>query len=351
MQDCAGLFKDSPMTDLLRVLLPALIGAAVLTGVFRRYALAANLLDTPNRRSSHVIPTPRGGGLSFVIVFLLGLPVLNEMGFLSDNALWALSGAGGGVALIGFLDDHRHIPARWRLLAHFIGAGWGLFWLGGMPPLNFLGYSLELGWLGHFLGLIYLVWLLNLYNFMDGIDGLAGIEAVTVCFGSLLLYWVARENSLAVVPALLAAAVSGFLLWNFPPAKIFMGDVGSGFLGMVLGLISLQAAAVSPRFFWSWIILLGLFIVDATWTLCRRFVRGEEVHEAHRCHAYQNASRRFGAHKPVTLAAGLINICWLTPLALLVTLDKLDGVLGVILAYLPLLLLAIRFRAGEKEAD
>lgn len=339
------------MTELLWVLLPALIAAAVLTGVFRRFALAANLLDTPNQRSSHVLPTPRGGGLSIVIVFLLGLPVLNGMGFISDKALWALTGAGGTVALIGFLDDRGHIPARWRLLAHFIGAGWGLLWLGGLPSLDWLGYSLDLGWLGHFLGLVYLVWLLNLYNFMDGIDGLAGIEAITVCLGGILLYLMTQENSLALAPALLAMAVSGFLLWNFPPAKIFMGDVGSGFLGMVLGLFSLQAAAVSPQFFWSWVILLGLFIVDATWTLVRRFLRGEKVYEAHRCHAYQNASRLFGAHKPVTLAVAMINMCWLTPVALAVGLGKLDGVLGAALAYFPLFLLAARFKAGEKEAN
>lgn len=340
------------MTELLRVLLPAWIAAAVLTGVFRRYALAANLLDTPNRRSSHVQPTPRGGGLAIVSVFLPGLAVLNGMDLLPDNALWALCGAGGVVALIGFWDDHRHVPARWRLLAHFLGAGWGLYWLGGMPPLSFLGHALDLGWLGHFLGLIYLVWLLNLYNFMDGIDGLAGIETVTVCLGGmLLLFATAQDHSLILPPALLAAAAGGFLLWNFPPAKIFMGDVGSGFLGMVLGLFSLQAATVSPQLFWSWVILLGLFIVDATWTLCRRFFRGEPVHEAHRSHAYQKASRRFGAHQPVTLAAAAINLGWLTPLALAVGLGKLDGVLGVALAYLPLVLLAIRFKAGEQEAE
>ncbi|MGZ8194748.1 MAG: MraY family glycosyltransferase [Methylosarcina sp.] len=337
------------MSELFWMLLPVLIFAAILTGVFRRYALAANLLDTPNQRSSHTLPTPRGGGLSIVIVFLLSLPLLNRMGLLSTHELWALCGAGSGVALIGFLDDHRHIPARWRLLAHFISAGWGLAWLGGVPTLDFLGYSLDLGWLGHFLGLFYLVWLLNLYNFMDGIDGLAGIEAVTVCLGSILLYLVTQANSLVMGPSILLMAVTGFLIWNFPPAKIFMGDVGSGFLGIVLGLFSLRDAAVSPQFFWSWIILLGLFIVDATWTLFRRFFRGEEVHEAHRCHAYQNASRHFGAHKPVTLVAGMINVFWLTPVALAVGMGKLDGVLGVVLAYFPLVLLAIRFKAGEKE--
>ena len=168
----------------------ALILAAVLTGLLRRYALANSLIDIPNIRSSHNIPTPRGGGLSIVIVFLLGLPVLSGMGVLAPDAMWAIFGAGAWVALVGFLDDHGHIPARWRLLAHFIGAAWGLYWLGGLPPLvlSFPGSSLgvhtiDLGWLGQILGMFYLVWLLNLYNFMDGIDGLASIEAITVCSG------------------------------------------------------------------------------------------------------------------------------------------------------------------------
>lgn len=337
------------MNGSIWILLPALIAASILTGVIRRYALSANLLDIPNQRSSHAMPTPRGGGLAIVIVFLLGLPLLSGMGLLTQKATWALWGAGAWVALVGFLDDHRHIPARWRLLAHFIAAAWGLVWLGGLPPLDVFGYLHDLGWMGHLLGLFYLVWLLNLYNFMDGIDGLAGIEAITVCLGGVLLYLLTDTDAPWAAPALLAMAVTGFLLWNFPPARIFMGDAGSGFLGIVLGLFSLQATAISPQFFWSWIILLGVFIADATWTLLRRLLRGEEVHQAHRSHAYQNASRYYGAHKPVTLFVGTINLCWLTPLALAVGLGKLDGLSGCALAYFPLLFLAIKFKAGEGE--
>lgn len=128
-----------------------------------------------------------------------------------------------------------------------------------------------------------------------------------------------------------------------------MGDAGSGFLGIVLGLFSLQAAKVSPEFFWSWLILLGVFIVDATWTLFRRLLRGDKVHQAHRSHAYQHAARYYGGHKPVTLVVGAINLCWLTPLSIAVGLSKLDGIFGVILAYFPLTLLAIKFNAGEQE--
>ncbi|MGZ8226134.1 MAG: glycosyl transferase, partial [Methylococcaceae bacterium] len=104
-----------------------------------------------------------------------------------------------------------------------------------------------------------------------------------------------------------------------------------------------------PQFFWSWLILLGVFIVDATWTLLRRCGQGEKIYEAHRSHAYQYASRYYGAHKPITLAVGAINICWLTPVALWVGLGSLNGLLGLCLAYLPLVLLAVHFKAGVKE--
>ncbi|MDD5631911.1 MAG: glycosyltransferase family 4 protein [Methylococcales bacterium] len=335
----------------------AMVLAAVLTGFLRRYAVAKSLMDIPNARSSHAVATPRGGGLSIVIVFLLGLPVLSGMGLLATEAMWAIWGAGALVALVGFWDDHGHIPARWRLLTHFIGAAWGLYLLGGVPflvfpvPTSNLGIqTIDLGWPGQILALFYLVWLLNLYNFMDGIDGLASIEAITVCLGGALLYLPGFEtNGYWSAPVLLTMAVAGFLFWNFPPARIFMGDAGSGFLGMILGLFSIQAAWIAPQFFWSWLILLGVFIVDGTWTLARRFISGEKVYEAHRSHAYQNASRHFGSHKKVALVIGVINVFWLTPLALLVGLARLNALLGIVLAYLPLILLAVRFRAGAGD--
>jgi len=324
------------------------LGSWALTGFLRRYALAKSLIDIPNARSSHTIPTPRGGGLAIVIVFLIGLPILWAHQAISWQSMSSLLGAGIIVALVGFLDDHGHIPARWRLLAHFCAAVWGLFWLGGLPPLVVFGQPVDLSWLGNVFGAIYLVWLLNLYNFMDGIDGLASIEAVSVCLGGVLLMLLTGHTNEWPMLLLLGVAVTGFLAWNFPPAKIFMGDAGSGFLGLILGLFSIQATWVAPQFFWSWLILLGVFIVDATWTLTRRFFRGEKIYEAHRSHGYQFASRSWG-HKAVSLAVALINLVWLIPIALWVGLGRLEGILGLALAYLPLALLAGKFQAGAKE--
>jgi len=336
-------------------LLPVVAGVSLfLTGALRRYALARSLIDIPNARSSHSVPTPRGGGVAIVVSFLLALPLMPGMGLVTWPLVWALLGAGAGIAVLGFLDDHGHIAARWRLLGHFAAAIWALFWIGGLPPLMLFGLSLDLGWIGHALAAVYLVWLLNLYNFMDGIDGIASVEAICVCLGGALLYALLGFAGSAqptgwVMPVLLAAAVAGFLFWNFPPARIFMGDAGSGFLGIVLGVLSLQAAWVAPQLLWSWLILLGVFVVDATFTLLRRLLRGDKVYEAHRSHAYQFASRQFGKHLPVTLAVAGLNLFWLLPIALGVGVGVMDGLLGLLLAYVPLVFLAVKFHAGELE--
>ncbi|TVT58145.1 MAG: glycosyltransferase family 4 protein [Sedimenticola thiotaurini] len=326
------------------------LSSFVLTGFLRRYALKRNLLDVPNIRSSHQIPTPRGGGMAIVLVFLIGLAILAVIDVMPLTPLMALAGAGGWVALIGFIDDHHHIPAHWRLLAHFSGAVWVLIWIGGMPPFALFGQTLEMGWLGHGVTAVYLVWLLNLYNFMDGIDGIASIEALSVCLGGIVLYLLSpAADKEWVMPTLLLVSVAGFVFWNFPRARVFMGDAGSGFIGLVLGIFSIQAAWVDPLLFCSWVILLGIFVVDATLTLLRRIVRGECFFEAHRSHAYQYASRKYGSHVKVSLAVGLINLVWLLPVAIVVAQGWLDGLLGVVLAYSPLVWLAFHFNAGARE--
>lgn len=313
-------------------------------GILRRYALARSLLDIPNARSSHRVPTPRGGGVAIVVAFLAGTLALWRLGYVDAATAAALVGGGTIVAVVGFLDDHHSVPAGWRLLAHFVAAAWILFWLGGLPLVPVFGRELDLGLVGDLLAGVALAWLLNLYNFMDGIDGIAAIEAVTVCFGAVLTCVLQPSAGSAqwVLPALLGAAALGFLPWNFPPAKIFMGDAGSGFVGLILGAFAVLAARTSPSHVWVWIILLGVFVVDATMTLLRRLVRREKVYEAHRSHAYQQAALRTGSHRRVTLAVGAINVFWLLPLALLVGEGYLDGVLGTAIAYGPLLWLTSR---------
>jgi len=317
--------------------------------LLRRYALARNLLDRPNERSSHTVPTPRGGGAAIALTFCAGIAALLALGRVSPAGAWAVLGAGAWVALVGFLDDHIGIAARWRLLAHFLGAAWALSWLDGMPVVPWFGARLDLGWAGDILAAVLLVWLLNLYNFMDGIDGIAGVEAITVGLGGAALWWIATGSSDDVVPVLVAAATAGFLVWNFPPARIFMGDAGSGFLGLTFGMLAVWSGQQAGTLFWCWIILLGVFVVDATVTLAHRVLRGEWFYEAHRSHAYQHASRRHRQHRVVTLAVGAINLFWLLPIATLVALGRADGMLGLGLAYAPLVAVAFRYKAGAKE--
>lgn len=322
----------------------------VLTFVLRRYALAKSLMDVPNERSSHSVPTPRGGGVAIVVAFSLALPVLFGLDLLPARVLYALLGAGLLVAAIGFADDHGHIAAKWRLLGHFIAAGWALYWLNGLAPIQVFGVIVDLGWFGNILAIFYLVWMLNLYNFMDGIDGLASAQAIFVCASGALILWLSGHDSVLWGALLLSAAVAGFFLWNLPPARIFMGDAGSGFLGLVLGTLTLTVGSEDSALIWSWLILLGVFIVDATVTLCRRLLRKEKVYEAHRSHAYQFAARYYSSHRSVTSGVILINLVWLLPIAVVVGGGRLDGAVGLIIAYLPLIWLAVKFNAGGEES-
>lgn len=310
--------------------------------------MITGLLDIPNWRSAHKAPVPRGGGLAIVATYLAGVGAFSAAGLIEPSVAIATVGAGLLVGTVGYIDDHRHVSAKWRLLFHFIAAAWVLVWLGGLPPLGLGGMPLVSGWPGQILAAVYLVWMLNLYNFMDGIDGIAGLEAVTVGFGAVTLHLLDDPaQSASLLPGLLAFTTLGFLIWNWPPARIFMGDVGSGFLGLVLGLMSVYDARLGQDWFWGWLILLAVFVVDATFTLLRRAVRGEKVFEAHKSHAYQAAAQKLGAHRPVTVAIGAINLFFLLPVAYLVISGHMNAALGLFIAYMPLVAIALFFNAGK----
>lgn len=344
----------------LVVALLAFAGAWGLTGLVRRLILSrarpgeagasSSLLDVPNHRSSHKAPTPRGGGIAIVLAFLLSFGWLTLTEAVPLRIAIGLAGSISMVALIGFLDDWGFsLNARKRLVVHFAAAALLLVSIGGVPPFVALGKTVDLGWFGNVLAAVYLVWMVNLFNFMDGIDGIAAVEAITVSLAGALVWFVATGSPHWVVPVIFAAAVAGFLCWNLPPAKIFMGDAGSCLLGMTLGGFALWAGIEAPHLFWSWSILLGCFAVDATTTLLRRLIRGMRFDEAHRSHAYQFAARKWQSHKRVTYTYALVNILWLFPVASLVAMRSLDGVEGLVIAYAPLVWLAFKFNAGAPE--
>lgn len=342
------MFVDNVAIGFLLILATFLF-ALVGTGGVRAYAIKQSIFDIPNARSSHTVPVPRGGGLAIVFSFLFGMLSLFLVGALAPNTAWALLGAGSGAALIGFLDDHGHIAARWRLLTHFLCAAWALAWLGPLPAIHVAGYDVSMGWSAYIVAALFLVWMLNLYNFMDGIDGIASVQSISVGAGGALLYYWSGDLGHALVCLLLASAAAGFLIWNFPPARIFMGDAGSGFLGLIIGIITIEAAWIDRKFVWSFLILSAVFIVDATLTLLRRLGRGERVHQAHRSHAYQHAARRYAGHLPVTLGVLVINLFWLMPWALVAGMGVLNGWSAALAAYLPLVAIAIKLDAGTLE--
>jgi Fuc2NAc and GlcNAc transferase len=331
------------------LLLLAVLLSAALTLLVRRYALSRGVLDHPNARSSHSHPTPRGGGMSIVIVVSItaALFIYHDV---SDAVPWAILSGGLAVALVGYLDDRSALPVRVRMIVHVASAAWAVFLLGGMPPIQWGATVVHLGFWGDVLAVFALVWMLNLFNFMDGIDGIAASEATFVAAAGAGLCWlVGIHSATSVTAAAVAAASLGFLLWNWPPAKIFMGDVGSGYLGYVLGVLALAAGCRSPAILWAWLILGGVFFVDATVTLVRRLLRGDRVYEAHRSHAYQWLARRWQSHKSVTITVTAINLLWLLPCASLAALHPRWALWMTLVALIPLGVGAFVAGSGRRE--
>ncbi|MDQ7090127.1 MAG: glycosyltransferase family 4 protein [Methylococcales bacterium] len=325
------------------------------TYLIRHYALNKKLLDIPNARSSHVIPTPRGGGLSVVIVFLIALCGLEYASLISlGDVLVSLIISSVLIAGIGFWDDHQSIPARWRFSIHILSILIILISLPELPLLYFFGYTLDIPIVNFIIYTLALAWLLNLYNFMDGIDGLASSEAISVSVNAALLLFIQDNHNESRVLFLLASCVAGFLIWNWPHAKIFMGDACSGFLGFIFGVLILITSLNETINLWSWSILLALFISDSSVTLATRVLNGEKWYEAHCSHAYQYYSNqlirqfehqgfkktkaRTQAHKQINLSLLAINTFWLLPWAAVSIFYPYWGVVITLIAYIPLIM-------------
>jgi len=319
----------------------------LLTAIIRKLALARGVLDVPNSRSSHALPTPRGGGLAIVVTALSAIAVMYARSAVPGAVAAALLIGGPVVALIGFMDDLKSVSPLARLAVQFAACFWCVWSLGPLPPINFGLAVCNLGIAGSAAAVIFLVWFLNLYNFMDGIDGIASVEAISVMtFAALLVFWQDGNPPMVFLLLVVAASVAGFLIWNWPPARIFMGDAGSGFLGFCMGAIAWRTIVTGRFSIWIWLILFGVFIVDATVTLLRRSLRGARLAQAHRSHAYQRLSRRYRSHLKITLGVLCVNICWLDPIAFLATARPAFGSLLTLVAWLPLAVVAWRCGAG-----
>jgi UDP-N-acetylmuramyl pentapeptide phosphotransferase/UDP-N-acetylglucosamine-1-phosphate transferase len=287
--------------------------SALLTGLvldrLRRHAV----LDRPGPRSAHAVPTPRGGGIAVLIAlypaWLLAAPLTG-----TDESLWVVSlwvlGAAVLIAAISWLDDLRNLSPALRLPVHVAAVAIALSGaaIAGAPPV-FQGLLPD--WLDLLVtGLLWL-WFLNLFNFMDGIDAIAGAETVVIGVGvalvALLAWPLASALPQAWLGLTLAAAAGGFLLWNRPPAKIFLGDVGSIPLGFLAGWLLIETARGGA---WAAALILpAVFVADATWTLVARLARGANPLEAHAEHVYQRAVRQVGrSHGQVVAFVSIANL-------------------------------------------
>jgi Fuc2NAc and GlcNAc transferase len=326
----------------------AAIVAFTLTGIIRLYALRTNFLDVPNLRSSHETPTPRGGGAAIVVTFLLSSIFLDLTGTEDvkfEIALWA---GGGLMALVGLVDDWKPQSARLRLFVHLVASTFVVLLFFGTRRPDSAGAPELWVYLG--IAIVALVWVSNLFNFMDGIDGIASSEAIFIMTAGAWLSWVSDGDS-GVISAMmcLAAATTGFAIWNWPPAKIFMGDVGSGFLGFTIGVFALYTSQTGSLSIVIWLILGGAFLTDATVTLLRRILRGDRWIDAHRIHAYQHLARRWKSHLRVTVSVSAINVFWLLPCAYLAVKMPNLKLLWLLVAELPLVTLVFVLGAGRQE--
>jgi Fuc2NAc and GlcNAc transferase len=296
------------MIDHLAVLLVSAVTALLLTAWARHAAMRNGMLDIPNHRSSHSVPVPRGGGVAIVATFGAGILLLAGAGSLDISLLLALVPGGAAIALVGWLDDRGGVPPRVRALVHFAAAASAVAWLGGLPTLRLGTMEFGLGLAGPALAVVGMVWFLNLFNFMDGIDGIASSQAVMISGVAGAIALLNGDPAIAAAYALVCGASGGFMIWNWPPARIFMGDVGSGFLGFILAVLAVAGERAGSVPLAVWIVLVALFGFDATVTLVRRLLRRERVYEAHRSHAYQRAVISGLSHRDVTMAAAVITL-------------------------------------------
>lgn len=329
--------------DAAIVLLAGLIGWLG-TGLVIRHAHRWHLVQAPNHRSSHVAPTPHGGGCGIALAGLLAALPLALRG--APELIW-IALLGVALALVGLRDDIRHVPARTRLLIQLLVCALLLALLRDWPP-GIASAPLLLALL------VAGAWWINLFNFMDGIDGLAASQALfmLVCGGALTFGFAALPAGATGVPIwglAVAAATAGFLLLNWPPARIFMGDVGSTYLAFVILVLALHSGFHGALHWSVWPVLGAVFVTDATVTLLRRWAGGQSWLQPHRSHAYQQLARRWRSHRAVTLTVIGIDLLWLLPLALAVCLSPQRAALWLGLAYAPLLPWVLWAGAGRAE--
>lgn len=274
------------------------------TFIIIKVALRRNIMDIPNIRSSHSVPKPRGGGLAIVFSWYIGLVGLKYLNLIEPNLFYALI-SGSLLAIVGFLDDLYSIKPWIRILFQLVTVVLGIWFLKGFTLLYLNDFAINFPIILSLISIIAAVWFINLYNFLDGIDGYASVEAISIALGMFII----TRNPVFLI---LILAVFGFLIWNWPEAKIFMGDIGSTQLGYILVILGIFFNNNQEFNILGLLILSSLFWVDASLTLYRRWRNKEKLTQAHNKHAYQRITQSGFSHRKTILISIFINIVFMT---------------------------------------
>ena len=317
-----------------------------------RYAATLKLVHQPNERSSHTTITPHGGGLGIIAgFFLISLWLMYQENIYAP-VYWSVMALCLLVALVGLIDDIIHLSAIIRLIVH---ASVSLLVYLGISTLPLPAIEDILG-LPFWLTVLFIIfagrWWINLFNFMDGIDGLAATQAIFMLLSAVFLSFyfhpMVMETTVWLWMLCLAMATCGFLFHNWSPAKIFMGDVGSTFLAFMIFFFALITISLGWINYAAWAILAAIFVVDGSVTLFRRILARKNILEGHRSHLYQHLADYWGSHQKVTLVYLGVNLFWLFPLAGLSLIYRDESWWLLLIAYMPLCLVAYKFDAGRQ---
>ena len=308
-------------------------------------------IDLPTDYSIHTEPKPSAGGVSILISYLFFIFTIVNYAAADYSVFLILLCSLFPLVLIGLLDDFFHIRIYLRLLVQLFSAIIIVYYF-QIYNKNFeiQIYSEQSIIIIFIISIILSMWLMNLYNFMDGVDGYASTECIFVSFSaSFIAYWNNPENLLYIYIAGIGAASLGFLLRNWHPAKIFMGDTGSVSIGCIFSFFIFYSASESVISIYTWLILLSVFISDASYTLAVRIVTKRNITKAHLRHAFHILATSKNSHKYVNRVLIITNLCWILPLALLSNAYIDYHILITVLAYLPLLIFLVKIGAGLEE--
>ena len=317
------------------------IASTSISLLYKKIANDLNILSVKNHRSLHELPTPSGGGIVFSLLSILAFLLIFWNLQLTEELLLALVIGGFTATLFGFVDDIKNIRIKVKLIIQFSLACWAVFCL----------YSSELLSLGLTplyitipILLLFMVWMMNAYNFVDGIDGMAASGSIFISLAlALTVFLNDGPTEIIAIFILMAFTIIGFILFNWPPASIFMGDAGSVFLGYTLGVLLLFTVLNNDISIWIWLTVFGYFFADTMVTQIIRVVLVKKWYLAHRSHAYQNLARITKSHLKVTSGVILYNIIWILPLTILSVLQPEMEILAAILAITPAMVFAYKY--------